>query len=276
MTNMNRGPSFVTECILTRSSSNAAKLLEENRLQDTLLLLPTDGGVASKLKKSKKKLGLLTESRSKPAPDRGYRDINKNAKGALKEYIHNSRQAARQARRIASEQALNTRTALFEHLEKEHPQTYKTIPRYDRFVAMHEELWVNYVKEILNIPAKVPNASKLNINGSNALVKLSMADYNGCLITVTKSRNANLCGIRGIVIWDSQKDFIIICKGALVDEVKCIPKKSTVFSFEIPVNDEEALQYTILGDRFKYRSSDRAGRKFKSRRCDDMLYYIER
>ncbi|CEP64715.1 RNase P/RNase MRP complex subunit LALA0_S13e01398g [Lachancea lanzarotensis] len=273
---MNCGPSFVTECILTRSSSNAAKLLEENRLQDTLLLLPTDGGIASKLKKSKKKLRLLTESQSKPAVDRGYTAINKNSKTALKEYINKSRLAARQARRIASEQALNTRNALFEHLEKKHSEIFKSIPRYDRFVAMHEELWVNYVREILNIPAQVPNASKLNINGSNALVKLSMADYNGCLITVTKSRNANLRGISGIVIWDSQKDFIIICKGALIDEIKCIPKKGTVFSFEVPVNDEEALQYTILGDRFKYRSSDRAGRKFKSRRCDDMLYYIEK
>ncbi|SCU80871.1 LAFA_0C01552g1_1 [Lachancea sp. 'fantastica'] len=273
---MNRGPSFVTECILTRSSSNAAKLLEENRLQDTLLLLPTDGGIASRLKKSKKNFRLLKDSQAKPAPNRGYREITKNAKSALKEYITKSRSAARKARQIASEQALYDQSALFEHMKKEHYEIYKSVPRYDKFVAMHEELWVNYVREILNIPAQVTNASKLNINGSNALVKLSMADYNGCLITVTKSRNANLCGITGIVIWDSQKDFIIICKGTLVDDIKCIPKKGTVFSFEVPVNDEEALQYTILGDRFKYRSSDRAGRKFKSRRCDDMLYYIEK
>ncbi|SCU97244.1 LAME_0F19042g1_1 [Lachancea meyersii CBS 8951] len=273
---MNRGPSFITECILTRSCPNADKLLDENRLQDSLLLLPTDGGLASKLKKSNNKLRLLAESETKPAPHRGYREINKNAKTALKEYINKSRQAARQARRIASEENLSSKDALFENLEKSHLEIYNAIPRYDRFVPMHEDLWVNYIREILNIPATVPNASKLNINGSNALVKLSMADYNGCLLRVTKSRNANMCGIVGIVIWDSQKDFVIICKGALVDEIKCIPKKGTVFSFEVPVNDEEALQYTILGDRFKYRSSDRAGRKFKSRRCDDMLYYIEK
>ncbi|SCV05165.1 LANO_0H01486g1_1 [Lachancea nothofagi CBS 11611] len=273
---MNRGPSFITECILTKSAPNAGKLLDENRLQETLLLLPTDGGIASRLKNQNKKLRLLTESRSKTAPHRGYRQINKNAKKTLKEYINTSRQAASHARRIASEKNITTRTALYEYLEKHHPDVFKSIPRYDKILPMHEELWVNYVREILNIPPIVPSALKLNINGANALVKLSMADYNGCLLSVAKSRNANVCGMTGIVIWDSQKDFIIIRRGLLVDDVKCIPKKGTVFNFEVPVNDDEALQYTILGDRFKYRSSDRAGRKFKSRRCDDLLYYIER
>ncbi|SCU86914.1 LADA_0E00980g1_1 [Lachancea dasiensis] len=274
---MNSGPSFITECILNRSAPNAHKLMEESRLQETLLLLPTDGGVASKLKMAKgKKMNLLTEVHHKSAPHRGYREINKNAKSSLNEYITSSRQASREARRIASELDLKTRQGLYDHLEKHHQEIYKSLPRYDRFLPMHQELWVNYARELLNIPANVQSASKLNINGSNALVKLSMADYNGCLLTVSKSKNANLCGTAGIVIWDSQKSFIIVRRGTLVDEIKCIPKKATVFTFEIPVNDEEALQYTILGDRFKYRSSDRAGRKFKSRRCDDMLYYIQK
>lgn len=69
----------------------------------------------------------------------------------------------------------------------------------------------------------------------------------------------------------------MIVKGNIIDEIKCIPKKGTVFQFEIPISDDDdsALRYSILGDRFKYRSVDRAGRKFKSRRCDDMLYYIQ-
>ena len=114
-------------------------------------------------------------------------------------------------------------------------------------------------------------------NGSSALLKLSMADYNGALLRVTNSKNKTLVGIQGIVVWDSQKLFIMIVKGHLVDQIKCIPKKGTVFQFEIPISDDcdSALRYSILGDRFKYRSVDRAGRKFKSRRCDDMLYYIQ-
>lgn len=84
-----------------------------------------------------------------------------------------------------------------------------------------------------------------------------------------------MIGIEGIVIWDSQKSFIMMTEGALVDEIKCIPKKGTIFALEIPLNDEDALQFSILGDRFKYRSSDRAGRKFKARRVDDMLYYVD-
>ena len=66
----------------------------------------------------------------------------------------------------------------------------------------------------------------------------------------------------------------MVTKGEIVDELKMIPKKGTVFDLEIPINEEDALLYTILGDRFKYRSSDRAGRKFKSRRADDLLYYV--
>lgn len=66
----------------------------------------------------------------------------------------------------------------------------------------------------------------------------------------------------------------MITSGSLVDEIKIIPKKGTLFDFEIPLNDEQALQYSILGDRFKYRSVDRAGRKFKTRRCDDLLFYV--
>ncbi|EGA63236.1 Pop4p [Saccharomyces cerevisiae VL3] len=137
---------------------------------------------------------------------------------------------------------------------------------------MYKELWINYIKELLNITKNLKT-----FNGSLALLKLSMADYNGALLRVTKSKNKTLIGLQGIVIWDSQKFFIMIVKGNIIDEIKCIPKKGTVFQFEIPISDDDdsALRYSILGDRFKYRSVDRAGRKFKSRRCDDMLYYIQ-
>ncbi|CAR30498.1 RNase P/RNase MRP complex subunit [Lachancea thermotolerans CBS 6340] len=271
---MNREQTFITEQILAKSLPTAEKAVDENRLQDTLLLLPTDGGLSSRLKKKNGKLRLLSGEHIKNSTHSAYREINKNSKHALKSYINGARKASSTAKRIASEKNLRERPELLGYLKEKHPSVFGSIPRFDQILPMHEELWVNYMREILNIPDDVPSASKLNINGTNALLKLSMADYNGCMITVTKSRNENLRGIKGIVIWDSQKDFILLCRGELVDEIKCVPKMGTIFAFEIPVNKDEALQYTILGDRFKYRSSDRAGRKFKSRRCDDMLYYI--
>ncbi|CUS21071.1 LAQU0S02e05226g1_1 [Lachancea quebecensis] len=271
---MNKEQSFITEQILTKSLPIAKMAVDENRLQDTLLLLPTDGGLSSRLKKKNGKLRLLNEEHIQNSTHSAYRDISKNSKHALRNYINGARKASSAAKRIASQKNLRSRPALLSYLKENHPDIFSSVPQFDQVLPMNEELWVNYMREILNIPNNAPSASKLNINGSNALLKLSMADYNGCIMTVTKSRNENMCGIKGIVIWDSQKDFILLCRGELVDEIKCIPKKGAVFAFDIPVNKDEALQYTILGDRFKYRSSDRAGRKFKSRRCDDMLYYI--
>ena len=243
---MNRDQSFITDCLLTKSLPNAAKVLDENRLQETLLLLPTDGGVSTRLKKKSGKLRLLSEGHSKGPPHRAYREIMKNSKIALKEYINSSRKATKAARRISSERNLRTRPALHEYLKTSEPEVFKSLPKFDAVLPMHNELWVKYMREILNIPDNVTSAAKLNINGTSAMLKLSMADYNGCMLTVAKSRNKTMSGIKGIVIWDSQKDFILICRGELVDEIKCIPKKGTVFSFEVPVNDEEALQYTCL------------------------------
>lgn len=55
-----------------------------------------------------------------------------------------------------------------------------------------------------------------------------MADYNGALLRVTKSKNKTLIGLQGIVIWDSQKFFIMIVKGNIIDEIKCIPKGHSI------------------------------------------------
>ncbi|CAI4954589.1 ATV_HP_G0106040.mRNA.1.CDS.1 [Saccharomyces cerevisiae] len=85
------------------------------------------------------------------------------------------------------------------------------------------------------------------------MLKLSMADYNGALLRVTKSKNKTLIGLQGIVIWDSQKFFIMIVKGQYNRRNKMHSKKGTVFQFEIPISDDDdsALRYSILGDRFK-------------------------
>lgn len=271
---MDKAQPFLTNCLLTKSFTDPNKPIKENRLTETLLLLPTDGGLSSRLKKTRKsRINLLEEKGSVSSKQPNYREINKNSKLVLKEYINSCRNAVNQCKRIAKEKQLADKKQLNQYLKLNNPELQAKLPQYEKFKLLHDKLWVGYVKELLNLP-QVAVAEKLNINGNNALLKLSMADYNGCELTVAKSRNRNMQGISGIVMWDSQKNFTIVTKGKLVDEVKCIPKKGTVFNFEVPINETEALQYTILGDRFKYRSSDRAGRKFKSRRCDDMLFYI--
>ncbi|CCF55528.1 hypothetical protein KAFR_0A00900 [Kazachstania africana CBS 2517] len=274
---MDKTQAFIKDNLLVKNFNNPDKPIDEKRLQDTLLILPTDGGLTSKLRRSRTKLRLNTdniESYNKTKHPR-YRTVTKSSKVAFKNYINNCRRAVSQTKKLILENNISDRATLEGYLQSNNKtDLMERLPNYEKVKPMHEKLWINYMKEVLGIPESVRDSSKLSINGTSALLKLSMADYNGSLLKVSNSRNRNLVGIQGIVIWDSQKSFIMCTRGSIYDELKIIPKKGTVFSFEVPINDESALQYSILGDRFKYRSSDRAGRKFKSRRCDDMLYYI--
>ncbi|CAI4804962.1 CEQ_1a_G0026790.mRNA.1.CDS.1 [Saccharomyces cerevisiae] len=278
---MDRTQTFIKECLFTKCLEDPEKPFNENRFQDTLLLLPTDGGLTSRLQRQQRKSKLnldnlqkasQLESADKQLEKRDYQRINKNSKIALREYINNCKKNTKKCLKLAYENKITDKEGLLHYIEEKHPTIYKSLPQYVDFVPMYKELWINYIKELLNITKNLKT-----FNGSLALLKLSMADYNGALLRVTKSKNKTLIGLQGIVIWDSQKFFIMIVKGNIIDEIKCIPKKGTVFQFEIPISDDDdsALRYSILGDRFKYRSVDRAGRKFKSRRCDDMLYYIQ-
>ncbi|CCK70529.1 RNase P/RNase MRP complex subunit KNAG_0E02700 [Huiozyma naganishii CBS 8797] len=276
---MDRAQEFIKSCLFTKSFINPDKPIEENRLRETLLVLPTDGGLSSRLKHNRSKLKLTAEnitSTNNKIRHPNYKSVSKNAKIAMKAYITGLKRAVQRAKKTSYENDITEKQELELYLKENNPELWSQLPHYGEFEPMHKDLWVGYIKELLGLPVEtaIEDTSKLSINGSAALLKLSMAEYNGCLIKVAKSRNKNMVGIRGIVIWDSQKHFIIVTQGKLTDEVKCIPKQGTVFNFQIPLNDTDALEYSILGDRFKYRSSDRAGRKFKSRRCDDMLYYI--
>lgn len=276
---MNQTQLFIKENLLTRNFTDVEKPLRENRLQDTLLLLPTDGGLSTRLKRNKSKLQISTDTLEKAGNSfqkhKNYKRINRNSKEALKTYINRCKSSVRKAKQIAYEAKMTDKNVLNSHLQNNHKELWEALPHFDTFLPMHERLWVGYIRELLNLPPTLSDSSKLNINGTQALMKLSMADYNGAYLKVGGSHNKNLVGFEGIVIWDSQKNFIMVTRGKMIDEVKIIPKKGTVFNFEVPLNDEDALSYTILGDRFKYRSSDRAGRKFKSRRCDDMLHYLK-
>ncbi|CAB4253269.1 similar to Saccharomyces cerevisiae YBR257W POP4 Subunit of both RNase MRP and nuclear RNase P [Maudiozyma barnettii] len=274
---MDKAQSFIKECLFTKNFDNPNKPIDEQRLQQTLLLMPTDGGLSTRLKRYKSSTKLTAtniEGNSNNHKHPNYRTVNKNSKSALRNYINNCKDASKRAKNIAKENKINNRSDLNKLLREKYKDLFDKLPRYETFLPMYEDFWVEYIKDILSLSSTVESGSRPSINANTSLMKLSMADYNGSLLKIVKSKNRNMTGIEGIVIWDSQKSFIMVTEGDLIDDVKCIPKKGTIFSFEIPINEEEALQYSILGDRFKYRSVDRASRKFKARRCDDMLYQL--
>lgn len=273
---MDRIQPFIEECLFTKCFDNPRKPINENRLTQTLFLMPTDGGLSTKLRKKSKAKLLHSSSMGGSAGLKhpNYKAVNKNSRVLLKEYINKCNNASASCKKLAKRLKISDRDQLQRVLEEKHKDLLEQLPNFETFSSMFEDIWCPYMKELLNIPDNHKVGNPLPLNSQQTLIKLSMADYNGCKLKVSKSKNKSLTGKNGIVIWDAQKTFIIITKGGLVDELKSIPKKGTTFDFEIPINEEESLAYTILGDRFKYRSVDRAGRKFKSRRCDDLLYYI--
>lgn len=161
-----------------------------------------------------------------------------------------------------------------------------SIPQYSDFIAMNN-MWQDYMQSLL-----FPNPSSSTLPGINTLLpKLATADYHGCLLTVIDSKNALLIGVRGIVVLDTQHTFILVVPqnqdakedyhektsfspSEQVGGLRAIYKKDTLFAFDvlIPRDDEnECLGFTIAGTRFEFRSPDRAARKFKNHKVNDLI-----
>ncbi|KAF8311042.1 RNase P/MRP, p29 subunit [Clavulina sp. PMI_390] len=127
--------------------------------------------------------------------------------------------------------------------------------------------------------------------------KLVKAEFNGAIIEVTDSRNKSLIGCRGIVIFESENTFKIVTQK---DAVKVIPKENSIFTFDIPLyppppldpsslrapspepadpstsssssaqlpisshlESSPKIRFQLYGNQFRFRSADRATRKFK-------------
>lgn len=93
---MDRTQTFIKDCLFTKCLEDPEKPFNENRFQDTLLLLPTDGGLTSRLQRvvsfsfvnldNLQKVSQL-ESADKHNLFSLNQRINKNSKIALREYI---------------------------------------------------------------------------------------------------------------------------------------------------------------------------------------------
>ncbi|KAG6888281.1 hypothetical protein C0995_009395 [Termitomyces sp. Mi166 len=133
--------------------------------------------------------------------------------------------------------------------------------------------------------------------------KLVKADFHGSIMSVRQSKNPCLIGLCGIVIHETENAFKVVtmkdtvkreiaagCQPVLLtDHYSVIPKENSIFSFAVPlystlppsykqneplpIPDPEAPKKTVLqvphiefelhGNQFRFRSAERAGRKFK-------------
>ncbi|KAI6122349.1 RNase P subunit p29-like protein [Pisolithus croceorrhizus] len=170
----------------------------------------------------------------------------------------------------------------------------KEAEKFDLFVPLHR-LWMGYMSELLSLsPLSSPEHASRIPNLASMYPKLVKADLHGSLLSVRQSRNPCLVGLSGIVLYESENAFRVITK---TDQVKLIPKQNTIFVLAIPlystldktsnpstpnpadayppqphtplasatVLDVPHFEFELYGNQLRYRSAERAGRKFKAK-----------
>lgn len=156
------------------------------------------------------------------------------------------------------------------------------IPLIEDFLPMNR-LWQSYAWGLIHAGS---------VTSTVVLPKLALADYNGCLLTVTKAKNPQLVGMRGIVVWDSQHSFVMVVPRGpdarpwsseqesftpleLIGGLRMVPKKGTIFEFDVAEPEgagtlDDAYGFALIGSRFEVRLIERLGKKFKAHSVDDL------
>ncbi|KAG8177791.1 hypothetical protein JTE90_017652 [Oedothorax gibbosus] len=149
--------------------------------------------------------------------------------------------------------ARKKRKTLLNASEQRRLATYKLDPtttKFHTFVPIHE-LWKQYMHSMLQLKDPLPS------DLSNTYQKLLKADYHGCMLVVVSSNCPNYVGKSGIVIQETKNVFKLVSKE---DKIKTIPKKGTVFCFELDGN-----VFKIYGGNFCYVPYERIRVKFKTK-----------
>lgn len=142
-------------------------------------------------------------------------------------------------------------------------------------------LWTGYVWEVLGLRARAVNGD--NVVGMKVVTAqshgalLASLDYHGAEVEVVRCSCVGRIGTRGIVVRDTKFTLVVVTRK---DEVRTIPKKDTIFRFEVslPQDDvnktsqeeqakppQKPLVFELHGNQFTMRAADRANKKFKWR-----------
>lgn len=160
-----------------------------------------------------------------------------------------------------------------------HPD-YDKVLKFEHFIPLNA-LWTSYMDEVVSLSENKSLAVVLN--------KLSSSDMIGAFIRVCSSKNFNLVGLCGIVVWESQFHFIIVVptkdgwksdfphqqefewsKKEQVGGIRMITKQNTNFAFTLPMNGNQEVEFVILGNRFQCKPTERGSRKFKNHNVKDL------
>lgn len=124
---------------------------------------------------------------------------------------------------------------------------------YEMYLPLHD-LWLQYFREVMELKnlKLIQNADKTHLYS-----KLLKADYHGCIMTVTRSKCPSYIGVSGILLQETRNVMRFMMKNNVL---KTIPKFNSVFTFEV-----DGFTFTIYGNQFRVKSSERAVKKFKSK-----------
>lgn len=163
----------------------------------------------------------------------------------------------------------------------------KNAQKYEIYVPLHQ-MWLGYMWELLGMNEGTNEGTAAYVTAQSAGSKLASSDYHGSEVTVVRSRCTSLVGLAGIVVRDTKFTFQIITKK---NQLKTVPKKHTVFRFEIlrPGSDEDGIRregrtsrdaepneslknliFELHGSQFENRAPDRATKKFKQKNMVDL------
>ncbi|KAI9164270.1 RNase P/RNase MRP complex subunit [Blastocladiella emersonii ATCC 22665] len=128
--------------------------------------------------------------------------------------------------------------------------------KFDLLLPLHQ-LWEQYMVDL-----RTSTAASGAGPSDQFLAKLVKADFHGALLTVVRATCPTRIGITGIVVQETSNTFKVVTRS---NELKSVAKEGTVFSLAV-----KGTLYTLFGNQIRYRSSERAARKFKSKPTIDM------
>ena len=112
-------------------------------------------------------------------------------------------------------------------------------------------LWLEYISGLVDL-------SKWSEGDESFQVRLCRADYHGAEVKVTRSPNAALVGIGGLVAAETRNTLQIIGRD---DKLRTVPKKGASFTFRAG----ESHVFTVGGSSMLMKPSERAVKKWKNR-----------
>ncbi|KAL9110167.1 MAG: hypothetical protein Q9227_005227 [Pyrenula ochraceoflavens] len=139
------------------------------------------------------------------------------------------------------------------------------------------KLWAGYAREVLGLEGGVERGQeerKLNVQGLGQLV--ATMDFHGAVVEVVRCKDVGRVGCKGTLVREGKFAVVVVReKGG----ARTIPKRNTVFRFEVPllppetgdtedsgkepVTKKEPFVFEVHGSQIEARPADRANRKFK-------------